>query len=96
MPANPKPSRADCARCSTANNPRVSRLTGELLGLDLGKPAGRFEQAVMIGAAAGAALQVDSRAGVHACGVFPCELQLDVGVEDFLTGRATRIPLLGA
>jgi hypothetical protein len=60
------------------------------------KPAGRFEQAVVIGAAAGAALEVDSRAGVDARRVCPCELQLDVGVEDFLAGRATRIPVLGA
>jgi hypothetical protein len=72
------------------------RFFGGLFGLGVGKPAGRLEQAVVIGAAAGAALEVDSRAGVHACRVFPCELQLDIGVEDFLAGGAARVPLLGA
>jgi hypothetical protein len=70
--------------------------SGRFSGRDVAKPAGRFEQAVVIGAAAGAALEVDSRSGVHACRVFPCELQLDVGVEDFLAGRAARISVLGA
>jgi hypothetical protein len=50
----------------------------------------------VVGPAAGAALEVDSRAGVHACRVFPCELQLDVGVEDFLAGDAPGISLHGS
>lgn len=67
-----------------------------LLGRGVGKPADRLEQAVVIGAAAGAALQVDRRAGVHACRVFPCELQLDIGVEDLLAGDAAGVSLLGS
>jgi hypothetical protein len=51
---------------------------GVLLGLGVGTPARRLKQAVVIGAAAGATLEMDRHAGVRACRVFSCELQPDI------------------
>jgi hypothetical protein len=83
--------------CSRVLPSRIAdELSGGLLGLDLGKPAGCFAQTVVIGPAAGTALKVDRRARVNACRVSPGELQLDVCVEDLLAGRAPRVPVLGA
>jgi hypothetical protein len=62
-----------------------------LIRLEVGEPAGCLEQAVVIGAAAGTPLEVDRRAGIHPCRVFPSELELDGGVEDLLAGGAARI-----
>src|SRR5437899_3044190 len=67
-----------------------------LLGLDVGEPAGRFQQTVVIGPAAGAALEVDRGAWVHLCRVFPGQLQLNVGVEDVLARGASCVSILGA
>ena len=49
----------------------------------------------MIGAATGTAPEVDGGAGIDAGGVFPGQLQLDVGVQDLLACRAARVAILG-
>ena len=55
-----------------------------------------FEQPVVIGAAAVAALKVNRRPGIDGRGVFARELQLDVGLEDALTRRAAGVSVRGA
>ena len=67
-----------------------------LIGPGATEPARCFEQPVVIGPAAGAALKVDRRAGVNPSRILPSELQLDVGVEDLGANDAARISILGA
>jgi nickel/cobalt transporter (NiCoT) family protein len=67
-----------------------------LLGLDVGEAARRFEQAGVIGLATWTALKMDRRAGEHTGRILAGQLQLDVGVEDFLACGATRVSVLGA
>ena len=50
----------------------------------------------MIGPAAGAALQVDGSAGIHVRWVLPCELQVDICIEDAFAGAAVCVSLVGA
>jgi hypothetical protein len=73
----------------------VERWQASLLGPDVAKPARRFEQPVVIGPAARAALKVDRGARVNAGWILPGELQLNVGVEDVGTSSAARISILG-
>jgi hypothetical protein len=79
-----------------AHTTTLSQAVFGLLRPGAAEPAGGFDDPVVIGAAPWAAPKVDRGAWIDARGVLPGQLELDVGVEDFLTGGAARVSCLGA
>jgi hypothetical protein len=67
-----------------------------LLGFGVGKPAGCFEQPVVIEPAPRAAPKVGRGTGVNTGRGCAGELQLDIGVEDLLAGGAPGVSVFGA
>lgn len=64
-----------------------------LLGPDVSEPTCCFEQPVVVGSAARAALKMDRGTGVNTSRVAPREFQLDVPLEDLRASGAPRIPV---
>jgi hypothetical protein len=76
---------------------RTPRNAGQRLpGLDVGEATRRVKQPGVIGLATWTAPKVGCRTGEYKGWIFAGQLQFDVGVQDFLTGGAARISVLGA